>query len=265
MRRNTQTIDNDMPQRFLKPGITSSEHWNACSWQSQSFYVRLLTLVDDFGRFEANPKLLRSLAFPLLEDITSDAVKGMMEELHKNNLAVFYFQNDKPYVQLLNWTERPRAGASKYPAFDNTCKQMFSDVVVCEQMLRPETTFPAESCEILPPSSSSSSSYNNNVGSAKRKQGHHPDAVSVLEALNSAINGQYRAVDTNLTLISERLREPGVSADEVKLMIKRQCELWKGTDMERYLRPETLFRKSKFESYYAQRHAKVRTESSNPF
>lgn len=107
-----------MPQRFLKPGLTTSLKWNACSWQAQSFYVRILTLVDDFGRCEGAATLLRSLAFPLHEDIRTPQVQKLGEELQANQLAVFYKVDGKDYVQLRNWTERARVDVSRYPGPD---------------------------------------------------------------------------------------------------------------------------------------------------
>ena len=41
----------------------------------------------------------------------------------------------------------------------------------------------------------------------------------------------------------------GYSVDDVKLVIEYQAKEWMGTDMQKYLRPETLFRESKFEGY----------------
>lgn len=120
-----------MPQRFLRPGITDSEKWNACDWPTQSLYVRMITLVDDFGRYDANPKLLRGHAFALRDEVTTDKVTEMCRELAKNGLALFYEVADKQYLQLMNWHENPRAEKSKYPNFDNTCKQMFTDVCKC--------------------------------------------------------------------------------------------------------------------------------------
>lgn len=115
-----------MPQRFLKPGITSSPKWDSCSWVAQSFYIRLITLVDDFGRFEANASLLRSMAFPLREDIRTPQVQKLMQELQANQLVDFYTNSDgKDYLQVLNWTERPRADHSKFPPFDDNCKPLF--------------------------------------------------------------------------------------------------------------------------------------------
>jgi hypothetical protein len=104
-----------MPQRFLKPGITTSRKWDSCSWQAQSFYIRLLTLVDDFGRYDGDPMLLRSHAFPLRDDIKTSTISTMCSELAKAGLANFYTVSGKDYVQLLNWTERPRASVSRYP------------------------------------------------------------------------------------------------------------------------------------------------------
>ena len=47
----------------------------------------------------------------------------------------------------------------------------------------------------------------------------------------------------------------------VKKMIVRQCKRWKGTEMAEYLRPETLFNKTKFDGYYAARDLPVEISS----
>lgn len=119
-----------MPQRFLRPGITSSEKWNALDWITQTFFIRLLTLVDDAGRYEANPQLLKSMAFPMHNNITCDQVTSMCEHLTTNALAIFYKVNTKIYLQLLQWHERQRS-PSRYPAFDNNCEQMFANDSKC--------------------------------------------------------------------------------------------------------------------------------------
>lgn len=104
-----------MPQRFLRPGITNSEAWNAVSWASQSLFIRLLTLVDDFGRYDARPVLLRSHAFPVSETITVEQVEEMCDELTEQRLIQVYSHQGKEYLQIQKWTERARC-ASKFPA-----------------------------------------------------------------------------------------------------------------------------------------------------
>lgn len=48
--------------------------------------------------------------------------------------------------------------------------------------------------------------------------------------------------------INARLDE-GFTVDDFKIVIDKMCTLWMNTDMQQYLRPDTLFRPSKFESY----------------
>lgn len=60
--------------------------------------------------------------------------------------------------------------------------------------------------------------------------------------------------------IHARLME-GFTLDDFKVVIEKKTAEWKGTELERFLRPETLF-VTKFESYLNQRITK---KSSNPF
>ena len=53
------------------------------------------------------------------------------------------------------------------------------------------------------------------------------------------------------TLIKARLREK-YELEDFKIVIDKKCKEWLGTDMEKYLRPETLFG-NKFESYLKQK------------
>lgn len=86
---------------------------------------------------------------------------------------------------------------------------------------------------------------------------YHSDTRSALWWLNEKAGIKYREVHANLSLISARLQEAEVTLDGVKEMIEHQVASWKGSDMEKYLRPETLFGKSKFDSYYANRKNKI--------
>jgi uncharacterized phage protein (TIGR02220 family) len=52
----------------------------------------------------------------------------------------------------------------------------------------------------------------------------------------------------NRKFISARLRE-GYTNDDMFKVINTMCSKWKGTNMEEYLRPETLFNETKFSGY----------------
>lgn len=82
---------------------------------------------------------------------------------------------------------------------------------------------------------------------------YHKDSRAALHWLNAKSGNNFRETDTNLGFISQRLSESGVDLVGVTQMIDRQCQRWKGTPQADYLRPETLFNKTKFDGYYATR------------
>lgn len=91
------------------------------------------------------------------------------------------------------------------------------------------------------------------------------DSRSVLSFLNLITLKNFRMTESNLKLIRARLSEDGVTVEGVTRMIERQCELWKDDPkMFEFLRPETLFGKSKFDGYYAAKDLPVKkTKTTN--
>ena len=89
------------------------------------------------------------------------------------------------------------------------------------------------------------------------KTKRHQTAIPILAYLNEKTGKHYRETETNLGFIGERLSEEGVTADGVRQMIDRQSKKWAGSNMEDYMRPETLFNKTKFDGYYAARDQPV--------
>jgi len=76
----------------------------------------------------------------------------------------------------------------------------------------------------------------------------------VIEYLNSKVGKHYRPQNqTYISLISGRLRE-GYTLNDFKKVIDNKVDDWLGTDMEKYLRPATLFAKSHFDEYLNQQN-----------
>jgi uncharacterized phage protein (TIGR02220 family) len=74
-------------------------------------------------------------------------------------------------------------------------------------------------------------------------------AKDVIQYLNSRAESSFSIKSGgNVDLIAARLKE-GYSIAEFKAVIDNKVKDWKGNDMEKYLRPVTLFAKSKFENY----------------
>lgn len=82
-----------------------------------------------------------------------------------------------------------------------------------------------------------------------------PEIKEIIQYLNDRCGTRYR-YQTKGTQehINARLKE-GYTVDDFKMVIDKKFEEWHGTDMEKFLRPETLFA-GKFESYLNQKIVK---------
>lgn len=81
-------------------------------------------------------------------------------------------------------------------------------------------------------------------------------AKTVIDHLNERAGTHYRHnTGKTKTLIRARLNE-GFSVEDFRIVIDKKCDEWLGTDMQKFLRPETLFG-TKFEGYLNQQTKKT--------
>ena len=87
------------------------------------FYRRLMSKVDDYGRYDAHPVLLVSACFPTRVDtVKPKDVEKWLAECMAAELLHVYEVNKKMYLQLIDWKQQIRTD-SKFPAPD---EQMLS-------------------------------------------------------------------------------------------------------------------------------------------
>ena len=73
--------------------------------------------------------------------------------------------------------------------------------------------------------------------------------LEIINYLNLKTNKNFKPnAKATQDFIKARLKD-GYSIDDFKKVIDNKCYQWLGTEQEQYLRPETLFRPSHFESY----------------
>ena len=96
---------------------------------------------------------------------------------------------------------------------------------------------------------------NNEVNTTKNiKNYKNKEVIDIVEYLNSRAGTNYRPTsEKTKKLVHARLKE-GFTVDDFKTVIDKKCDEWLGSDMEKYLRPETLFG-TKFEAYLNQKQA----------
>lgn len=121
-----------MPTRLIREGKNNSAAVCALSDSGQIFYDRLLLIVDDYGRIEADVDILRAKCFAkLLDRWPTERVRTTLDEVcnqpsepdnvgqcpsnNLDRLVVSYRANNKNYLQVNNFGQRTR-GVSKIPA-----------------------------------------------------------------------------------------------------------------------------------------------------
>lgn len=132
-----------MPNRILREGILTSPKIAKLSWAEEVLYRRLMSLVDDFGRYFAAPDLLRGHAFPRQLNKVSDSDVGKwIQAIEEAGLVrVYPAQDGERYLEIVNFGQQVRATKSKFPppiAVDNNCNQLIAnahlDVSVSEDV-----------------------------------------------------------------------------------------------------------------------------------
>ena len=74
-------------------------------------------------------------------------------------------------------------------------------------------------------------------------------AIKIIEYLNSKAETTFSTkLGSNIDLICARLKE-GYTISDFILVIDKKVKDWKGTDWAKFLRPNTLFAKTKIENY----------------
>lgn len=134
-----------MPNRYLREAFLESERVSSLSWQAEVTWLRLIVTVDDWGRCESNPRLLRTKLFPLrLERVRETDLSRWLAQCETAGLLRLYTINEKSYLQMMKW-EKGRAAKSKcpeHPDIVSGCLQPYTNVDDGPQMLVPPTPTP---------------------------------------------------------------------------------------------------------------------------
>jgi uncharacterized phage protein (TIGR02220 family) len=232
-----------VPNRILREGILTSERIAKLAWPAEVFYRRLMSVVDDFGRYHAHPTLLRAACYPLqLEKVSdSDIGKWILATEEAGLVRVYPAEDGKRYLELMDFRQQMRAKASKYPQPPPDVGQTHSTCVADAKQL---------------PASAHLDGGGGGVEDDRKTLSGKPDvaplrdrAKGVLDFLNTKANRAYQPVDANLELIVARLKE-GATDVQLRQVVAKKCREWSTDEkMAEYLRPATLFNRTKFAQY----------------
>jgi hypothetical protein len=112
-----------LPNRILREGILTSPLIARLGWAEEVFYRRLMSVVDDFGRYYADHGMLRAACFPrqLSKVSDSDIGKWLQVIADAGLVRVYPAQDGERYLELLKFGQQVRAKKSKFPDPISAC------------------------------------------------------------------------------------------------------------------------------------------------
>ena len=239
-----------MPNRILTESICTSDGIDALSWFEEVLFYRLMVNCDDYGRFDGRAAVIKSRLFPLKDNITAKSIGAAINKLVSAELVVLYEFEDKPYLHLPSWDKHQivRAKRSKYPAPEESCLTVQASESKCKQMQANVPVIQSESNPNPNPNPNPNTACADNVEEVAIY-------AAIVSCLNDAVGANYKATTPKTRgLIKARLAE-GFTLEDFQTVIRKKAAAWKGTDMGKFLRPETLFG-TKFEGYLNEAESK---------
>ena len=124
-----------MPNRIIKDSISKSEAISGLTDFQFRLWVHLITYVDDYGRGDARPAIIKGACFPFRDRLTNKDIEKGLADLAGAGCVVLYKVDGKPYLCFPNWEQhqRVRQKVSKCPSPDD-CDDMQQVAASCGEL-----------------------------------------------------------------------------------------------------------------------------------
>ena len=248
--------------RTIKPEFWESESLGRVSREARLLFIGLFSCCDDSGRTRASSRLLASRLYPYDED-AGRLLERWLAELEAQGCIRRYTVEGDKYLDIPKWLSHQKIdkpSTSKLPEFDEASRTPRED---SRKIALEQGTGNREQGEEqgagsgVPPASPLPA-----ADPIPTKTLRMAKARPILHLLNQESGRAFRETEANLLLIAARLDEEGVTVESVMQMVRRMCSKWRNDPkMSEYLRPETLFGKTKFESYHANRNMPIHEDA----
>ena len=154
-----------MPNRIIKDSIHESEKVNAMTDFQFRLWISLITYVDDYGRGDARPSIIKGNCFPLRDRLTNKDIDAALTGLAGIGCIVLYEVDGRPYLYFPNWEQHQtirnkRSRFPEPPSIENNCMQMKSNASLIQSNPNPNTNpNPREYTRFAPPTREEAEEY----------------------------------------------------------------------------------------------------------
>lgn len=102
--------------RMVYAGIRTSRKIERLSWFERDFFLGLILVADDFGRFEADAEMLRTVLYGLLiAKVSVRDVEGALVACHEAGLVKLYRSGGRGYGKVINFRQKLTKRRALYP------------------------------------------------------------------------------------------------------------------------------------------------------
>jgi len=132
--------------RLLSKVIILSRKLNQISEGSENLYYRLLATCDDFGRFHADPIIIKGQLYTL-KKITPAIIEKRLSELVKIGLIKLYEDNGEKYLEITKFDNHQifRSDYNRKSDYPVPAKYIRGDVTKSNEAERSQTRSPSNS------------------------------------------------------------------------------------------------------------------------
>jgi hypothetical protein len=145
-----------MPNRIIKDSIRTSETVASLTDFEFRLWIELIVSVDDAGRGDARPAIIKGSCFPLRDRVTARDIGAALHGLAAKGCVSLYEVDGKPYFWFPSWAEhqRIRDCKPKYPEPPAVDERREASAAICGELrqsaascgeLRLDARAPAES------------------------------------------------------------------------------------------------------------------------
>lgn len=240
--------------RTVKPEFWQDDDLAEVSEPAVLVAVGLLNHSDDEGFFKSNPKLIKSVVFPLREPSVS--IHDILIELSNIGYITLYIGIDGKKYGCVN-------GFTKHQKINRPTPSKIKDLIDFNE----DSMSPHDLLTTGKERKGTGKGKEQGTGKGKElmssKLDYPVESQVILDYLNERSGKSFQHVDSNLKLIKARLKE-GHKEETIYAVLERKIKEWENNPkMAQYIRPATLFNAEKFNNYVGELGIETPDEKRN--
>lgn len=231
--------------RQIRPQFFMNERLAECSLSARLLFIGLWTLADREGRLECRPKLIRAHIFP--HESKPPDINKLLLELSQGEFISLYSENGIDYLWIRGWKEHQNCHHKELPS------QLPKPPLVTID----DPSMIMHDSSMIVDDSSTKKEYKKEQEQEREKEEEKEEEL--FDQIITDLNMVTKRTGRQMLKVGEKVKtdirarfKDGYTLEDFKHVHRVKTKDWVGTEYEKFLTPETLYRPTKFPKYAAQ-------------